>query len=737
MPAPTARPSSRCPSALSTIVLAATLAFATAAVAHPTAPRAADPRVQREASELNGELLRGLQDLERSAPAAREAHAKRVREIAVRRAASLKALAAQDPAAAMLQTLPYELRRRLPASAAGAVEQEVDATGIVVGRIAENFDTHQARQDFFLEVPDRGRTRRLNLARADRSLGDEEMLRLVGRRMKVRGMLLDDELIVAERRNVRDAGDGSTGTGSTTTTTTTPATTGTTPTTAPNATTPTTSVLVSGEQQTLVIMGHFTDKANACSSSTLASSLFSSSGSSMDGLFRETSRNNVSFTGKVIGPFSIPFSAGAACDYTAWGQALDAAAAAAGHSLSGYKRISYSVPVNPSCGWSGLAYLGGSRSWVNSCNPGVFVHELGHNLRFHHASAGSAEYGDGSDPMGGARMVQFNAANRVMAGWQPTGTLQDVIGSSSFSLSSLSLTGLYMPQVLRIRKADTSEYYYVSVRSGSGYDLNLGTYAGRVTVHRASGTLPSKTWLLAQLGAGQTYTDAVNGISITPGTVDAISGSATVAVAMTSSACAPAAPSVAVSPVSQSGSPGQARTYGVTVTNKDSSACAASSFTLAQALPSGFSGGFSAPSVTLVPGGSTSLNWTVASPSNAAQAAYTITASASRTAGSASASATYLVYADSSAPTVSFVAPAYGAVLRRGSIGVSASATDPNGVARVDFYANGQLIGSRSSAPYTVTWNARRAARGSYTLTARATDTAGNVGEASIPVTLQ
>lgn len=744
MPTPCAVRSSLRTAALRSLVLAAGLAGAAPAIAHPvTPPRPADPGALQRASELNGELIRGLRELERSGPAMRGAQAERIRVIAVRRAEALQALAAQDPGAAMLRTLPHEMRRRLPAAAAAAVEQEVDATGVVVGRIAEDFENHRVRQDFLLEVPYDGRMRRLNIARADRHLRDEDMMRIVGRRMQIRGVLVGDELIVAERRSVREPS----GTNSSSPDASTASTSGSTSTTSGStsaastpdafATTPSTTALVTGEQQTLVIMGNFSDKANACSSSTLAAGLFGTSGSSMDGLFRETSRNNVSFSGRVIGPFNIAHSAAGACDYTAWGQALDAAAAAAGHSLSGYKRISYSVPVNPSCGWSGLAYLGGSRSWVNSCNPGVFAHELGHNLRFHHASAGTSEYGDGSDPMGGARMVQFNAANRVMAGWQPTGTLQDVIGSSSFSLSSLSLTELFLPQVLRIRKPDSSEFYYVSVRSGSGYDLNLSGYKGQVTVHRASGSMPSKTWLLTQLGPGQTFTDAVNGISITPGTVDPLAGSATVAVAMTSATCVPAPAAIAVSPVSQSGSPGQGRTYGITVTNRDGSPCAASYFSLAQALPSGFAGVFSSSSVALAPGASATVNWTVTPPSNSADAAYTVTASASRTSGSSSVSATYVVYAETSVPVVSFTSPSYGAVLRRGNITMSASATDPNGIARVDFYVNNTLAGSRTSAPYTVTWNARRIPKGDYSLTARATDRAGEVGQVTIPITLQ
>jgi hypothetical protein len=49
------------------------------------------------------------------------------------------------------------------------------------------------------------------------------------------------------------------------------------------------------------------------------------------------------------------------------------------------------------------------------------------------------------------------------------------------------------------------------------------------------------------------------------------------------------------------------------------------------------------------------------------------------------------------------------------------------GIVRLEFFANGSLIGSVSSAPYSVNWNTRKLS-GSYTLTAIAYDAAGNSG---------
>jgi fibronectin type 3 domain-containing protein len=70
----------------------------------------------------------------------------------------------------------------------------------------------------------------------------------------------------------------------------------------------------------------------------------------------------------------------------------------------------------------------------------------------------------------------------------------------------------------------------------------------------------------------------------------------------------------------------------------------------------------------------------------------------------------------SPAESASFTAPA--------SITVTADATDNDGsIAQVDIYANNTLIGSTTSAPFSVTWN--DVAAGSYALSAAATDNLG------------
>src|SRR4029079_11771582 len=78
--------------------------------------------------------------------------------------------------------------------------------------------------------------------------------------------------------------------------------------------------------------------------------------------------------------------------------------------------------------------------------------------------------------------------------------------------------------------------------------------------------------------------------------------------------------------------------------------------------------------------------------------------------------------------TVSLSSPASGATFTApASVSIAASASDSDGtVARVDFFANGTLLGTDTAAPYTFAWS--NVAAGTYNLTAVATDNAGATG---------
>src|SRR5207253_2544024 len=81
---------------------------------------------------------------------------------------------------------------------------------------------------------------------------------------------------------------------------------------------------------------------------------------------------------------------------------------------------------------------------------------------------------------------------------------------------------------------------------------------------------------------------------------------------------------------------------------------------------------------------------------------------------------------DTTAPTVAVTAPAADTEVK-GTTDVQATAVDDTAVASVQFKLDGQPLGDPDTqAPYTTTWDSTTADDGPHTLTAEATDAAGN-----------
>ena len=88
-------------------------------------------------------------------------------------------------------------------------------------------------------------------------------------------------------------------------------------------------------------------------------------------------------------------------------------------------------------------------------------------------------------------------------------------------------------------------------------------------------------------------------------------------------------------------------------------------------------------------------------------------------------------------PTVDITAPRNGAVVR-GSVTVTALATDDAGIAKVQFFVDGSSIGTdtNSAGGWRISWNTTRVNNGRRTLRAVATDTNGQTTAHSIIVTV-
>ena len=85
-------------------------------------------------------------------------------------------------------------------------------------------------------------------------------------------------------------------------------------------------------------------------------------------------------------------------------------------------------------------------------------------------------------------------------------------------------------------------------------------------------------------------------------------------------------------------------------------------------------------------------------------------------------------------PTVSIGSPTDGTTIS-GTISVRVTASDDIGVKKVEFYVDGVLTASSTTASLNVKWNTRRVTSGAHILQSKAYDAAGNIG-ASLPLTV-
>lgn len=94
-----------------------------------------------------------------------------------------------------------------------------------------------------------------------------------------------------------------------------------------------------------------------------------------------------------------------------------------------------------------------------------------------------------------------------------------------------------------------------------------------------------------------------------------------------------------------------------------------------------------------------------------------------------------LVAKDIQPPSVAITSPTGGKV--SGLVPVDVSASDNGGVARVELYANGRLVGTETTGPYRFGWDTSALPDGEASLQAKAVDASGNAASsASVSVTV-
>ena len=333
-----------------------------------------------------------------------------------------------------------------------------------------------------------------------------------------------------------------------------------------------------------VLLVNFTlDRSTPWTADEVRSSIFGK-GYSSSGWFTEASQAGMSVTGDVFGWLTIPVTDLSACAYHSWATAARTAAAEAGVDLSAYTNIQYVLARRTVCGWSGLATVTGTNSWLNgTIGVGTSSHELSHNFGLHHANAyrctaggvavpvsstcTSSEYGDPFDNMGGSDNLA-HGWHRLQLRGMSTDQVETIATAGTYTVRPLY--GAEGPRLLRLpRPGDAvNPYLYIDFRQASGtFDtwsssaavvngviLRLGPDSTVRQSQLIDAVPATSTFADAPLLVGRSVFDPISGANVTVTSVS--SAGATIEVtfggpppsATASATAATAAPSLAPTP---------------------------------------------------------------------------------------------------------------------------------------------------------------------------------------------
>ncbi len=436
-----------------------------------------------------------------------------------------------------------------------------------------------------------------------------------------------------------------------------------------------------GQQNIALILVNFSDLNTQPITQADADALVFNSA---NGYYQENSVGQTWLAGKSFPWVTISLSS-TVCDYDALATQAVAAVKAAGGNPDAYGRKVLLFPKN-ACTWAGLGTLGGTatNAWINGhFSTQVVTHELGHNLGLQHAHAlncdtapmagtcTTLEYGDVADTMGNIAAAHVSPFAKERLGWlndgiSPPITTASVAGRyviEAYSSASVGAKAIKIPR--GVDGSGRKLWYYVEYRQPIGNDavLTSGNLTQGLLVRTATEGDDNSSMLLdmtpgsyplentrelqdGALGLGLTYRDAA-GIAITTAALNGSSASIDVAFGGTPPpTCTRATPLVSITGQTAAVAAGTTLGYTVSVTNRDSSACAAGTFALAASLPTGFTGALSASSLSLSPGASASTSLTATSATGTAAGGYGIgTAASTSASGSGSAAIVYTVSA--------------------------------------------------------------------------------------------
>lgn len=480
-------------------------------------------------------------------------------------------------------------------------------------------------------------------------------------------------------------------------------------------------------------------------------------------------------TGDVYGWYTIPYS-NSPCDPLNWGRQANVAAENAGISwIYDYDKVVYAFPSTSSCGWAGSSAINIREAYINGTfTTAVVGHELGHTFGSNHnntylctnssgqytsISNSCTEYSYG-DPFGIMSMnntYHMNINQKGQTQQIDTAKVQDVTTNGTYTISPIEqqTSGILGIRVPRRKDAQGNplDYYYVEYRRPFGFDsfgnsdpvvngtsIRIGIgYGGDIYAQGTTKLIdstPDGSFYNSSLTQGQTFSDPYQGINITTASITPTQATVNVSFS-TPGQCSHANPQVSITPLSQWGNPGQTKNYNLTITNKDSDLCLASTYSIATTIPSGWTQSPAIiPNQTLNAGATISIPFTVTSVAESSEGLYEVLQTISSTLDNsitANTSANYNVFlADITGPTIVINYPQNGGTVTRNKFtNIDTTITDNIGVSSAEFYVNNKKTCTDTTAPYQCSWKVGPKANIVYSIYIKAFDTSGNTSNSS------
>ena len=253
---------------------------------------------------------------------------------------------------------------------------------------------------------------------------------------------------------------------------------------------------------------------------------------SVKNFYEEGSFHQWSLAGDVFGEYLVPDSGDGTCQTEQWSDEALTSAKNAGVDLNNYTNFIFVFPTEESgCTVGGWHVFGGNKSWVLNPSTNTFIHELGHAFDLAHANTlecyskaidsysncQDQEYGDLGDVMGGysgpvnGGVTEFNGPHKVALGWIPDSNILTISSSGTYTIRPLEKSSQGV-QIIKIKKVDTDEYYYLEYRQPIGvFDSKLASNLTRGASIRVWNDYPRTTTKLIDVTPGGCIPSPITG----------------------------------------------------------------------------------------------------------------------------------------------------------------------------------------------------------------------------------